>query len=117
MTTTKHTIDATGKAIGRVASEAAQVLMGKTSPSFERNKVSPVSVTIENASKVKISEKKKQEVSFEKYSGYPGGLKMTSLADFIDQKGYGELFKNAVFGMLPRNKLRPRMMKNLTVKE
>lgn len=112
-----HTINAEGKRIGRVASEAAKILMGKTSPSYAANKVADVTVTITNVSKADISEKKKEVTSYARYSGYPGGLKFPTMAKIISKKGYGEIFRMAVKGMLPKNKLAPKMLKNLTITE
>jgi large subunit ribosomal protein L13 len=113
----EFTIDATGKAVGRVATEAAVILMGKNSPDFAKNKVLNHKVTIENASKAKISPKKMREVEYAKYSGYPGGLRFETMEKVIEKKGYEEVFKRAVYGMLPGNKLRSPRMKNLTVTE
>jgi large subunit ribosomal protein L13 len=115
MISTKHTIDAEGKKLGRVASEAAQFLMGKKEAGFAKNTVADMKVTITNAAKADISEKKKKEKKYTRYSGYPGGLKYITLAKVIEDKGYSEAFKLAVYGMLPGNKLRDKMMKNLTV--
>ncbi len=112
-----YTIDATEKKIGRVASEAASILTGKNSPTFEKNKVSGNKVTIINASKVSIDPRKLLSVEFERYSGYPGGFKSETLAKTIEKKGYGEVFVHAVYNMIPANKLRSIIMKNLTVTE
>ncbi len=112
-----HTINAEGKKIGRVASEAAKILMGKTSASYASNKVADVFVHITNASKADISEKKKDEKKYARYSGYPGGLKFPTMAKVISKKGYSEVFRIAVKGMLPKNKLAPRMLKNLKITE
>jgi large subunit ribosomal protein L13 len=111
-----HTIDAQGKKLGRVASEAAVLLMGKNTPEFVRNAIPEVTVTIENASKLDLSEARLAETS-RTYSGYPGGLKETSRAKLIEKKGFGEALRKAVYGMLPANKLRARMMKNLVISE
>ncbi|HEY9480817.1 MAG TPA: 50S ribosomal protein L13 [Candidatus Paceibacterota bacterium] len=115
--TTNHTIDASGKKIGRIASQAAKILMGKTSTAYQPNVVADVKVTITNASKADITSKKKDEKIYTRYTGYPGGLIESTLAHMIEKKGYGEAFKVAVYGMLPKNKLQDRMMKNLTVTE
>lgn len=117
MATTKHTIDATGKKIGRVATEAAVFLMGKNQPGFVRNKVSGVKVEILNTSKADIDEKKLMQKRYVRYSGYPGGIKSPTMKNVIEKKGYREVFKLAVYGMLPSNKLRPIIMKNLLIKE
>ncbi len=112
-----HTIDAEGKILGRIASATAKILMGKTEKDYVANKVADVSVTIINASKTKMTEKRKKETIHTHYTGYPGGLRKETSAKIIAKKGYKELYTMAVFGMLPNNKLRPLMMKRLTIKE
>ncbi len=112
-----YTIDATGKSLGRVATEVAMILMGKNTPDFSNNKVTNNRVLVENASKAKISQKKIKTTSYAQYSGYPGGLKFVSMERMIEKKGYEEIFKKAIYGMLPGNKLRSLRMKNLTITE
>jgi large subunit ribosomal protein L13 len=114
---TTHTIDATGKVLGRLSSEVAKMLMGKNSPDYSPNVAPKVKVTIINASKTKMTEKRKLETLHEKYSGRPGGLKMKTNAKIISHKGFTELYKLAIYNMLPANKLRDGMMKNLTITE
>ncbi len=113
----EYKIDAQNKKIGRISSEIASLLMGKNTPDFEKHKVAGNTVIISNASKLSIDDKKLEEKGYERYSGYPGGLKIDSLARLIEKKGYGEVIRNAVYGMLPANKLRPRLMKNLIIND
>lgn len=113
----QFSIDATNMAIGRVASAAAKELMGKNTTTYEKNILPNITVTITNASKLKISEKKLSEKLYERYSGYPGGLKFKNLGEIIAKKGYNEVLWLAVYGMLPANKLRPRIMKHLIVQD
>jgi large subunit ribosomal protein L13 len=113
----KYTLDAQNKKIGRIAAQAAVYLMGKNKASFARNTMPEVKVEIINTSKASIDEKKKDTKVYSRYSGYPGGLRQPKMSDVIAKKGYSELFREAVSGMLPKNKLRSRMMSNLTVKE
>ncbi len=113
----EKTIDATDKAIGRVATEAAVFLMGKNSADYARNKAPKNKVTIINASKAKITGNKMTEALHERYSGYPGGFKEQSKEHIIEKKGYTKLFTLAVYGMIPANKLRSIAMKNLTISE
>ena len=115
--TTTFTIDAKGKKIGRVASQAAKILMGKATPDYAKNKVSAVKLTIENVSKADISAKKLETTIYKAYSGYPGGLKEESMKQVVARKGYGEIFRDAIVGMLPDNKLAAIMLKNLTITE
>lgn len=111
-----HTIDATGKRLGKVATEAAVVLMGKDKPDFAKNTVAPVTVTILNASKLDIPEHKKVEI-YQSYSGYPSGRKVETLEHLGKRLGYSEVVRRTVNGMLPKNKLQAVMMKNLIVTE
>jgi len=115
--TTKYTINAEGRTLGRVASEAAKALMGKNLPDYVANKVAEVTVVIENASKTKMTEKRITTTLHEKYSGHPGGLRFKTNADIIKTKGWKGLYELAVYGMLPSNKLRPLMMKKLTIRD
>ena len=111
------TIDAKGRGIGRVASEAAISLMGKDAPSFERHMITGGKVVIVNAGKMKIDPRKLETKKYEKYSGYPGGLRYETLAFVLENKGIGEVLRLAIYGMLPDNKLRAQIMKNITVTE
>jgi len=114
---TTHTIDAQDKVFGRVASAAAKALMGKTSPDYVANQVADVRVYITNAKLTKMSERRMKETLHERYSGYPGGFKTDTNAKIVDKKGWKGLYELAVYGMLPANKLRPLMMKRLTITE
>jgi large subunit ribosomal protein L13 len=114
---TKHVIDAQNKKIGRIASEAAKILMGKNTPSFAKNIVPDVKVEIINASKADISSKKMDSKFYLTYSGYPGGQRNETLSKLIERKGITEVFKRAVKGMLPDNKLKTKMILNLEVTE
>lgn len=113
----KFTLDATGKKLGRLASEAAKALIGKNSTDFTRNNVADVKVEIVNAAKLEISDKRKEETVYKNYSGYPGGLKVENMAHLIDRRGIKEVIRKTVYGMLPTNKLRSRMIKNLNITE
>jgi large subunit ribosomal protein L13 len=115
MTEEKHTIDARGKRLGRVASEAAKLLMGKNSPEYAPHVARQVHVTIENASKLLLPEKKRLQTSYVRYSGYPGGQRVLTMDKMIEQKGHEEIVRKAVYGMLPGNRLRSDRMKRLSV--
>ena len=71
----EYTIDAKGKKLGRVAAEAASILMGKNTPAFERNTVADHKVLITNASLADINEDKLETKEFDSYTGHPVGLK------------------------------------------
>ena len=108
-------IDAKGKTLGRVASEIAFSLIGKTQVSFERHIYSGLRVKVINASKIKITVKKLEEIYHTRYSGYRGGLRILKGTETVEKKGLRELIKLAVYRMLPGNKLRKEMMKNLKI--
>lgn len=112
---TTYTINAAGRTIGRVAAEAASALRGKNSPTYERHKLPLLKVHITNASKLSISERKQKQKVYRSYTGYPGGLKDQTLERMIERKGHGEVLKTAITRMLPRNRLRPKILKNLVI--
>lgn len=112
-----YTIDATNKSLGRVATEVASILMGKNDPSFAKNTLSGNVVAVTNASKIKVRPEKMLAKTYLSFSGYPGGLKSSTMAKVVATKGYREVLEVAVRGMLPSNRLRKDMLKNLTVTE
>lgn len=113
----QFTIDAAGRTLGRVASEAAKMLMGKTLASYTPNIRSDVKVTVVNASKIYSRERKRKSTIYTTYSGYPGGQKKESLAHLIERKGQSEAVRRAVQRMLPNNTMRTARMRNLIVTE
>jgi large subunit ribosomal protein L13 len=110
-------VDASGRTLGRVATEVAMSLMGKTKATFERNSYTGLPVRVLNANKIKITNKKLSELYHTRYSGIPGGLKVMSGHYTKEKKGMSELVKLATFQMLPDNKIRREMMKHLTIEE
>lgn len=116
-TNNTYSIDAAGKSIGRVASEAAKALMGKMRADYTPNKNSGVKVTISNAGKLYTTEKKRTGKVYTTYSGHPGGQKRESLASLNARKGKGEAIRRAITRMLPRNTMRVARLKNLTITE
>jgi large subunit ribosomal protein L13 len=114
---TTYTIDATDRTLGRVASEAASVLLGKKSVHFAKNQAIPVTVTINNAGKLHLPVRRTEGKVYTHYTGYPGGLRSMDMKEMIAKKGIGEVLKKTVDGMIPRNKLRKPRMKNLIVNE
>lgn len=112
----EYVIDAKDKPLGRVASQAAAVLRGKNRPDFVPNKAPNVKVAITNADKIKITGKKLKQKHYIRHSGHPGGLKSLEMARVIEKKGIDYILKRAIDGMLPKNKLRKQMIKNLIIK-
>lgn len=113
----KYTIDAQGKKIGRVASEAASHLLGKSQVTFAKNKVSAEVVEILNADRADVTARKKERDVYVTYTGHRGGLNKESLGHLIDRRGMSEVLRRAIYRMLPDNKLRDRRMKNLIIKK
>jgi large subunit ribosomal protein L13 len=113
----EKTIDASGRTLGRVASEAAMHLMGKTKATFERNVYSGFPVKVINASKLSITAKKLEEIFHQRYSGMRGGRRVLKGTETAEKKGLKEMVKLATYQMLPDNKLRREMMKHLTIQD
>lgn len=114
--TNTYTIDAAGKRLGKVATEAARIMMGKDRSDFTRHTIADVKVSIINVSKLDIPEKKKEEI-YQSYSGYPGGRSTETLDHLAKRRGYAEVVRRTVGGMLPSNKLKKRLLAELTITE
>ncbi|MDP3093443.1 MAG: 50S ribosomal protein L13 [bacterium] len=107
-----HTIDASGKPLGRLASQIALLLRGKQEASFLPYKESGNVVIVKNADKILITGKKKDQKTYFSHSGYPGGEKHTSLKKVFETRPE-DVLQRAVIGMLPGNKLSQKIIKNL----
>ncbi len=106
-------IDAKGKTLGRLASEVAFYLMGKNNPAYQRHNTDASStVFVYNTDEIKVTGKKMKQKLYWRHSGYPGGIKSETL-EKVMEKDSREAVKRAVYGMLPKNKLRERMLKKL----
>ena len=113
----KITIDAAGKQPGRLATEIAEILNGKHLPEYAPNILPNVSVEVSNAGQMQITEKKKMNTIYERYTGYFGGRKQMTAAQIIEKKGCREILRRAVYGMLSSNRLRNEKMKKLQINE
>ena len=108
-------IDAKDQILGRLASEIARYLMGKDDPAFQRHNIDASSeVYVFNADSIKFSGDKINKKIYFRHSGYPGGIKSTNLEKMME-KDSREVLKKAINGMLPKNKLRPKMLKKLRI--
>jgi large subunit ribosomal protein L13 len=107
-----HLFDAKGKILGRLATEVALVLSGKNKVTFSPHIDSGDSVVIINMEKIAVSGNKMEDKIYHRYSGYPGGITSIALKDLLE-KDAAKVMMNAVNGMLPKNKLRDKMMKRL----
>lgn len=109
-----YVVDAEGKTLGRLASEVAKVLSGKTKPIYTPHVDTGDFVIVINAEKVVLTGKKLEQKYYRTYSGHIGGLKETKYKDMMKNKP--ELvMTHAVKGMLPKNKLGRAMLKKLRV--
>jgi len=109
-----YLVDATGKTLGRLASEIAKILMGKHKPTYTPHVDNGDFVVVVNAEKIHVTGKKLEKKIYYWHTGYPGGLKSATLKELL-QKKPTEVIRLAVRGMLPKNKLRDRRMKRLKV--
>ena len=109
-----HLIDVKGQVLGRAATEVALKLIGKNKPNFVRNMDCGDNVVVINAAHVVTTGKKEKEKLYGNYSGHPGGLKQKALWQVRLEKPT-EPMRRAVFGMLPKNKLRDRLITRLFI--
>jgi len=109
-----HVIDASDKILGKLATEAAKLLMGKHKPMFTRHLDTGDFVVVINAEKVRFTGKKAEQKLYHSHSGYPGGLKTVSLGRLM-QTNPARVIEHAVKGMLPHNRLGAQMLKKLKV--
>jgi len=110
-----HEIDATGIVLGRLATKVATILRGKHKVNFTYYFDQGDKVVILNPDKIKLTGDKLQQKEYFHYSGYPGGLKRKQLAEILNNDPK-QVIKQAVYNMLPKNKLREQMIKRLTFK-
>jgi large subunit ribosomal protein L13 len=109
-----YVVDATSRPLGRLASEIAGVLRGKHRPEYSPHLSLGDHVIVVNADKIYISGDKREDKLYYRFSGYPGGLKVQTMRDMIDQDPT-LVVRHAVRRMLPRTRLGRRMMKKLRI--
>jgi large subunit ribosomal protein L13 len=109
-----HVIDASDKILGKLATEAAKLLMGKHKPMFSRHLDTGDFVVVINAEKVRFTGKKAEQKLYHSHSGYPGGLKTVNLGRLMETNP-ARVIEHAVKGMLPHNRLGAQMLKKLKV--
>lgn len=112
--TKTHFIDAKGQILGRLAVKIAVFLRGKNSPDFMPHILCQRKVIVYNSDQLKFSSKKLQQKKYLSHSGYPGSLKEQSLRSLFE-KDSPQVLRRAVWGMLPKNRLRSQMIKNLGI--
>ena len=109
-----YVIDAEGKTLGKLASEAASILRGKKKPIYTPHVDCCDYVIVVNAEKVHVTGKKETDKIYKSYSGYPGGLKEITLGEMREKKPE-EIIRHAIKGMMPKGKLGRQMYKKLKV--
>ena len=108
------TVDASGKTLGRLATQVAAVLRGKHKPSFVPHLDCGDNVVVLNAEKVKLTGRKWDQKTYYHHTGYIGGIKAIQAKDLL-KKAPERILEYAVRGMLPKNKLSRQVLKNLRV--
>ncbi len=114
ITRTWFEIDASTASLGKVAAEAAKLLLGKGKPQFSAHIDCGDYVIITNASKIVVTGKKLEQKRYYRHSGYPGGLHTRTLAEQLEIDPTKVIF-TAVRGMLPNNKLLDERLKRLKI--
>ena len=109
-----HVIDASDRTLGKLATEAASLLMGKHKPTFSPNLDTGDNVIVINAEKVQVTGKKLKQKQYYRHSDYPGGFKSISLEKMM-QDNPTRVIEHAVKGMLPRGPLGRKLYKKLKV--
>ncbi len=110
----KHVIDASGKILGRLATEVATLLMGKNKPQYVPYLDNGDMVVVTNTSKVKVTGKKAMDKKYVRHSGYPGGLRVETFDKLIVRRPE-KIIEHAVWGMMPKTKLGKKMFGKLKV--
>jgi len=110
-----HQIDAANQIFGRLASKVAMILRGKTKASFDPAVMPKEKVTVFNIKQLRFSGKKMSQKEYNHYSGYPGGIRTRYLEEEW-VKNPSKIFKMTVYNMLPQNRLRDKIIKNLIIK-
>lgn len=108
----EHTIDAKDKIIGRLASEIAMILMGKDKTGYQPQNVAPVRIRIYNTDQMRVTGNKLKAKKYYRHSGVIGNLKEETLEQRM-KRDSRQALKHALAGMLPKNKLRARRLKNV----
>ncbi len=109
-----YVVDASGKTLGRLATQIADILRGKRKPEYTPHLDVGDFVIVVNAEKISVTGKKRQDKVYHRHTGYPGGLKTRTLEEML-QRRPEEVIRKAVKGMLPRNRLARAQLRKLKV--
>jgi large subunit ribosomal protein L13 len=111
---TWYVVDAEAKTLGRLATQIADVLRGKTKPAYTPHVDTGDFVIVVNAEKVRVTGQKLDQKLYYRHSGYPGGLRSRSLREQLERRPE-EVLRKAVKGMLPKNKLASAQLRKLKI--
>ena len=109
-----YLVNAEGAVLGRLASQVAAILRGKTKPTYTPHTDTGDFIIVVNAEKVKLTGNKLSQKTYNKHSGYPGGLRVVNAKTMLSRKPE-DVIMFAVRGMLPKNSLGRQMLKKLKV--
>ena len=107
-------VDASGKTLGRLATQIADVLRGKRKPTYTAHVDVGDFVIVVNAEKVAVTGNKREQKRYWRHSGYPGGIRSRTLGEMLERRPE-EVLRKAVKGMLPRNRLARQQLTKLKV--
>jgi large subunit ribosomal protein L13 len=107
-------VDATGKTLGRLATQIADVLRGKRKPEYTPHCDVGDFVIVVNAEKISVTGTKRESKVYYRHSGYPGGLRSRTLEEMLERRPE-EVIRLAVKGMLPRNRLARQQLRKLKI--
>jgi large subunit ribosomal protein L13 len=109
-----YLVDAEGKTLGRLATQIADTLRGKTKPQYTPHVDTGDFVVVVNAEKISVTGNKRADKKYYRHSGYPGGLKTRTLDEMLERRPE-EVLRLAVKGMLPRNRLARKQLTKLKI--
>lgn len=109
-----HLVDVKGMVLGYAATKIAMLLIGKNKPNFSSNLDCGDYVVVINSALIEVTGKKAKEKTYSNYSGYPGGRKVKAFWQVLKEKPI-EPMRHAIWGMLPKNKLRDRLVTRLYI--
>jgi large subunit ribosomal protein L13 len=109
-----HVVDANGLVLGRLASQVASVLRGKTKPTYTPHVDDGDFVIVVNAEKVRLTGRKLEQKTYHRHTGYPGGIRSVTAGRLLETHPE-RVIENAVGGMLPSGRLGRRMLRKLKV--
>lgn len=107
-----YVIDAEGQTLGRLASQIARLLRGKTKPQYTPHVDTGDFVIVVNADRVGVTGRKAEQKVYRRHTGYPGGLKEVTYEQMMERKP-AEILRKAVYGMMPKTRLARQQFRKL----